>query len=84
MRLSQILAVTSSRNPLDLSAFRHMAVRERVPLKLKGRIGAKLGGSEHEENLKASLAQASLCLEPSDSNFLHAHKCHTAVGFLSY
>ena len=66
----------------DFSAKRHMAVRERVPFELKGRIRVKLGSSEHEENLKASLAQASLPLEPSDSHFLHAHKCHKAVGFL--
>lgn len=41
-----------------------MAVRQRVSLELKGRSRARLGSSEdEEENLKATLAQASLALE---------------------
>lgn len=82
---------------MDSSANGHMAVRQRVSLELKGRSRARLGNSEdEEENLKATLAQASLALERSDpsslihtsfsghqfSLFLHAHKCLTAVSFL--
>lgn len=58
---------------MDSSANGHVAVRQRVSLELKGRSRARLGSSEdEEENLKATLAQASLALERSDpSSLIH-------------